>query len=171
MTGNATPGHPTRPRAVMIAIVLVTVAALGTGLVIQATRSDAPGSSPAAAASAGTSPGSSSVADWVAVDVDEPPVAATLEANEEDVAGIAPDATLILASRSGEPARAIAQRLVVSPATEFAIKASVDGRTAALTPNAALTPGSTYRVALRTSDGALADSWAGRGRDPTRRCE
>ncbi len=176
MTGTTTPRRPTRPQAAVTAIVFVVIAALGTGLVIQAAHSSAPGSSPgaespaaaspAAASTAPASPGASSVADWAAVEVGELPVVATLEATEQDGAGVAPDATLTLASRSGEPARAIADRLETSPAMEFTVAPSADGRMATLTPKAALTAGRTYRVALRTPDGALAGSWAFHVRGP-----
>jgi len=175
MTGNTTPGHPARPKparpkAAMIAVVLVTVVALGAGLALQALRSGAPSSSPGsslgAASPAAASPGSSSAADWAAVEVGELPVVATLQATDQDVAGIAPGATLTLASRTGEPARAIAQRLEASPVMEFAIAPSADGATATLTPKAALTAGDTYRIALRTPEGVLAGSWAFHVRGP-----
>ena len=170
ITGNTVRRRPTRPQA---AVVLVVIAALGTGLIIQAAQSGAPGSSPGftspgPTAPAAASPGSSTVADWSAVELGKLAAVATLETTDQDGAGIAPDATLTLASLSGEPARAIAERLQTSPAAEFVIAPSVDGRTATLTPKAPLTAGGAYRIALRTLDGALAGSWAFHVRGPVR---
>lgn len=172
-TGNAMRRRPTRPQAAVTAIVVVVIAALGTGLIIQAAQSGSPGSSPgptsvAAASPTAASPGSSAVTDWSAVELAKLAAVATLETTDQDGAGIAPDATLTLASLTEEPARAIAERLQVSPATEFTIAPSADGRTATLTPKAALLAGATYRIALRTPDGALAGSWAYHVRGPIR---
>ena len=166
MTHSTTPRRPARPHAALVALVLVVIAALGTGLIIQAAHSGSPGSSPGATSPAAASPGSSNLADWAAVQPGELPVVATLEAAEHDDAGVAPGASFTLASRSDEPARALAERLQVSPAAEFAIVPSADGRSATLTPKAALTAGRTYRVALRTPDGAPAGSWAFHVRGP-----
>ena len=71
ITGNTMRRRPTRPQA---AVVLVVIAALGTGLIIQAAQSGAPGSSPGftspgPTAPAAASPGSSTVADWSAVEL------------------------------------------------------------------------------------------------------
>lgn len=171
--GQSGTRRPTRPQAAVVAVVLGAIAALGTGLLIQADLGARPSSPPVAGASGGatpgaTPPGSGGGGDWAAVVLGELPVVATLEAGQADAAGIAPGVAFTLASRSGEPARAIAGRLTVSPAVEFAVAPSADGRTATLTPNAALTAGRTYRLALRTDAGTLAGSWAFHVRGPVR---
>ena len=171
MTANATPRRPTRPQAAVIAVVVVATIALGAGLIMRPDLRSAPGPSSATAASPGASPaaaspGASPAADWAGVEVGALPVVATLEATTQDIAGVAPTTTFALASRSGEPVRAIAERLEVSPTAQFTVAPSADGRSATLTPKAALTAGRTYRVTLRTQDGAPAGSWAFHVRGP-----
>ena len=170
MTASTTPRRPTRPQAAVVAVVLVAIAALGTGLLIQADLGRSPGASPRSSSGAATSPtispGTGGGEGWASVELGDLPVVATMEATSQDAAGVAPDVAFTLASRSGEPAQAIAERLTVSPAVGFTVTPGADGRSATLVPNVALTPGRTYRVALRTDHGALAGSWAFRVRGP-----
>ncbi len=169
MAANAPTPRPTPPQALVISIVLVTVVAIASGLILQTDRRPVPVPSPsAAAASPAASPSPSGNGDWAALEVGELPVIATLEAGRRDPAGIAPDTTFTLASRSDEPAAAIAARLQFSPAAAFKVVASADGRTATVTPDRALAAGRTYRVALRTVAAAPAGSWAFHVRGPVR---
>ena len=163
--------RPTPPQAMAISVVLVTVVAIASGLLLQVDRRPVPVPSPsAAAASPGASPGASPTpavnGDWAALEVGDLPVIATLEPARRDVAGIAPDTTFTLASRSDEPAATIAERLRFSPVTTLKVVPSADGRTATLTPDRALVAGRTYRVGLRTAAEMPAGSWAFRVRGP-----
>jgi hypothetical protein len=92
--------------------------------------------------------------------------AATLEPSVRDVAGIPADTTFTLSSLTGESARALAERLEISPPTAFTVVAAGDAATATIQPTTALAAGDTYRFALRTPDGATAGSWAFRVRGP-----
>lgn len=171
MTGGPGPRRPSRRQAAATSVVVVTIAAIGAGLVFQATQRGVPARSPGATALAAGSPAAGSPAasrapGWAAVDVGDLPTVATLEAVADDATGIAPDARFTLASRSGEAAGAIAQRLEVAPDADFTIAPSADGRQATLTPRTPLTAGRTYRVTLRSPDGALAGSWAFHVRGP-----
>jgi hypothetical protein len=165
----------TRPQQTILAVSIVAIVAVGTGLAVRANLGGRPSSSAAAASREPSSPAAPGVepvpsgmegGQWAAVDVGPRPVVATFEPASADVAGVAADSAFTLASQTGESAEAIAARLVVSPAADFVVSGSADGRTAKLTPAVALTQGETYRVALRTVEGTLEGSWAFHVRGP-----
>ncbi|MDO8485617.1 MAG: Ig-like domain-containing protein, partial [Candidatus Limnocylindrales bacterium] len=170
MVGNSTSRRPTRRHAAAIAVVLVAIGsiALSVGLQGQPPRppvspSGPPASSPSGPAAAPSAP---AVSQWAPLDLSPLEAAATLEPSVRDDTGIPPYASFTLASLTGEPASALAERLEISPPTAFTVVASVDAATATIQPTTALAAGDTYRFALRTPDGATAASWAFRVRGP-----
>ena len=93
---RAAPGGPTRPPSVQV-------------------PPSAPQSGPSA------SPSSAPAADWAPLDLPPLEAAATLEPAARDDAGIQPGTAFTLSSLTGEPASALADRLVISPATAFTV--------------------------------------------------
>ncbi len=189
MASQATRRRPA-PRTAA-ALVIVAIAAIGAGLVIQGPLSDrrmpspaaspgggaaaSPGSTAAttpgsgAAASPGstaaTTPGTGGSGEWAALDLAPLPAVATLEPTTRDDAGISPDTAFTLTGLTGEPARTLAARLEVSPPTPLVVSSSSDA-SATVRPTQPLAIGSAYRFALRSPDGALAGSWLFRVRGP-----
>lgn len=166
MVGNAFSRRPSGRRAAVVGVVLVVVGAVTAGVVLQANPTVLPGPSPVTSGqpSAGTSTGTP--AQWSALDLPPMAMPATLEPSVGDDAGIAANASFILASLTDEPATELAARLEVTPEAAFTIAPAADAATATITPVGPLATGDTYRFALRSPDGVLAASWAFRVRGP-----
>jgi len=163
MVGNARSRRPGRRQAAAMAFVIVAIGALTLGDVLNGDPSTQP--TPTAAPPGRPSP-SGAAAGWQPMDLLPLEAMATLEPSARDDTGIPPDTTFRLASLTGDPASAFAERLEISPPTEFTVATSNDGATATITPKTALATGSTYRFALRSPNGAVAGSWAFRVRGP-----
>ena len=178
--------RPNRRQSGVAAAVMIAVASLTLGVLAQggapspptAAASSTPRPSPIAVTPTNASPPAADPsartpessgepgAPWSPVELAPLAAVATLEPSSRDDAGIPPDATFELASLTGEPARAIADHLAVSPATEFTVSDAAGPTTVTVRPNAPLTGGSTYRFELRAQDGSVAGSWAFRVRGP-----
>ena len=156
------PGPRRFNRAIpVVAVTVVTVVALSVAVALQTNPGPSPSPTvPGTPSASGGSPTPvPSDAAWGPLQLVDVPQIASLEAAGGDDAGLPADAAFTLTSRSGEPVRAIAARLEVSPAATFAVEAA-DDRVATLRPQEPLAAGATYRVTLRAVDGALAGSWA-----------
>ncbi|MBI3748377.1 MAG: Ig-like domain-containing protein [Chloroflexi bacterium] len=178
--------RPNRRQGGAAGAVLVAVAALTLGLLAQsgspspstAVASTTPRPSPIAIPPANASPGPADPSaqprepsqepaePWSPVEL--PPLAAvaTLEPSSSDDAGIPANAAFVLASLTGDPARTIADRLAISPPTEFTVSDGGRPTTVTVKPNVPLAAGGTYRFELRAPDGNVAGSWAFRVRGP-----
>ena len=162
MVGNITSRRPTRRHAAAIAVVLIGIGAITASVVLQGQ----PSRPPASPSGPPASPPGPPTSQWAPLDLSPLKAAATLVPSVRDNAGIPSDTAFTLSSLTGEPARALAERLEISPPTGFTVVASGDVATATIQPTTALAAGDTYRFTLRTPDGALAASWAFRVRGP-----
>jgi len=166
MVGNAIARRVSRRQAVGIAVVLMSVGVIAAGTLLQA--SPAEQSKPVSSPAPTTQPSSPVEAEWAPLDLAPVAAVATLQPSSQDDAGVSPDATFTLASLTGEPASTLAERLEVSPPTEFTVAAADGTASATIIPTSALATGDTYRFALRSPDGAVTGSWAFRVRGPVR---
>ena len=172
MLAKALARRPDRRQGGAIAIVLVAIGAISLGVLVQgsptALSTASPSGTPDAMATAPPSaePSAQQAEPWAPVALSPLEAVATLEPSAGDDAGIPTDATFALASLGGEPARAIARRLEISPPTAFTVAGSADSAEVTIKPEAALAPGDTYRFELRTAAGTVAGSWAFRVRGP-----
>jgi len=169
MAGAESPGRPIRSRPESIAVVALVVLTLTATLVWQPWTHPGPGAgaSPGPSGAPGSpEPTASPVEAWQPIDLEPLVAPATLEPSQRDAAGVQPDATFTLTSLTGDTAIALAKRVEVTPTTALAIRTTSDTTQVTLTPEPALTPGTTYRFALRAEDGSLATSWAFRVRSP-----
>ena len=172
MLARALARRPTRNQGIAVAIVLVASGAITLSVLAQggpsspstATENATPRPSPRAIASA--QPSAQTAGSWTPVDLSPLEAVATLEPSSGDLAGIPPEATFSLASMSGEPARSMAERLEISPLTEFTVSDAAAPATVTVQPKAPLSAGTTYRFELRAPDGAVTGSWAFRVRGP-----
>ncbi len=73
---------------------------------------------------------------------------------------IAPTTAFTLASLSGEPAAALAARLVIEPASPLVVEAGADAAHVTVRPSTAPPAGAVVRFRLSDTHGALAASWA-----------
>ncbi len=89
-----------------------------------------------------------------------------LEPSEVDASGIPADASFRLVSRGSEPARELADRLVVDPDIELAIEAGTDTSVVRLRPEQPLEPGIELRFELSSDDGARLGAWSFHVRTP-----
>jgi len=177
MLAKALARRPDRKQGSVVAIVLIAIGAVTLSVLLQGSPSAQTTASATASASASASSGVNAAAasaepsaqqaePWTPVELSPLAAVATFEPSARDDAGVPPDATFTLASLTGEPARAIAERLEISPATAFTVAESRDSATATIKPTTALTAGDTYRFELRAPDGTVAGSWAFRVRGP-----
>ena len=166
---------------------IVVAAGLVLGCVVPAARSaesptaDPSAPSPAASlvASPATSPEPSPQASaapvaaespaptWGPVEALVPAPVAQLEATKAGVASVALDTRFRLRSLAGEPVASLAERLVVTPATELRLEAEQDD-TALLAPAEPLRASELYRFELRRTDGTTEAAWAFQAASPLR---
>ena len=146
-----------------LAVLSVSLALVVTALLGLAPReSPAPTSSPTTAPIAGTTPTPRPIPlDWSELG-DLPPIepAATLTADRADRAGVAPDTTFTLASRTTVAGADLAAGLAVEPAVALRVLPGADRATVTVAPAQPLEPGARYRFRLTGPDGALAGAWA-----------
>jgi hypothetical protein len=171
MTGAEGPGRPIRLRPEFVAAVVLMVLTLTAALVWQpwARTGQGPGANPSpgpGGSSGSPAPSASPGEAWAPVDLEPIAAVATLEPSRPDDAGVQPDATFTLTSLTSATAITLARRVEVTPATALAIRTTSDTTQVMLAPEPALTPGATYRFALRAEDGSLVTSWAFRVRSP-----
>ena len=106
-----------------------------------------------------TNPPTSPTTGWTKLDVPATPVVARLEATRAGEMSVAPSTEFRLRSLTDTPVRALADRLVVSPALKLRV-AKVEGRDAVLRPAAPLRQAQIYRFELRRADGSTEAAWA-----------
>ncbi len=172
MFARALAQRPNRRQGGAIAIALVAIGAIAIGALAQggptspstAGASPTPRPSPSAIASA--EPSAPPAESWAPVELSALEAIATLEPSSGDLAGIPADATFVLASVSGEPARSMVERLEISPATDVTVSDATEPTAVTVKPKKSLAAGITYRFALRAPDGTVAGSWAFRVRGP-----
>ena len=157
--------RPTRRSGTAIALVVVAIAAVAAGVVLQGRPAGPPGASPTGPIAASSSPPVAE-AEWTDLDLAPVELAATLEPDASDDAGLQPQTAFTLSSRTGEAARSLAARLEVTPAVDLTVADGPDAATAIVRPATPLAAGTLYRFALHAADGALAGSWAFRVRGP-----
>ncbi|HTK45006.1 MAG TPA: Ig-like domain-containing protein [Patescibacteria group bacterium] len=158
-------------KVVVPIIVLVFVASLvlRPGPVPGPSGSAPSGTTPVAQASRAGEPGSSAQPEaWEQLLLDPAAVVATLTADRESRAGIATSARFTLQSLSGTDARTLAAGITADPAIAFEVAAGGAADQVTLQPSTPLAEGQTYRLELRTPDGALGGSWAFRTERPPR---
>lgn len=156
-------------------LVAGAVVAILVPLMLVSRPSGPPEASPRVAASAtapaatGASPAPSSPPEpWGPLALEPFDPVADLAPATTDEAGVAPGTTFALRSLTAASAIELAGRLQVVPSTDLRVAAGSDPRTATLTPTTALQPGTMYRFALRSEEGALQGTWAYRVRGPVR---
>jgi hypothetical protein len=167
---------------------LVTVAAVVVALIVggfawnlgRTPDAIADASHPSPTGSAGSSPGTGSVAGddpWSSLDPsatfqplsgDAAARAAVLTARGATGAVVPLDASFRLASADGTPASILATRLTVQPDFAFSVAPEAGDQAALLTPAAPLQPGTVYRFALASPAGVPLDSWAFQAHQPLR---
>lgn len=169
--------------AVLVAIAAVTLGVLAQGGAPQpsaAAASSTPRPSPIAITPAETTlpivgpsasvpapaPSEQVAGPWSPIELPPLNAIATLEPSSRDDAGVPADVAFELTSLTGDPARSIADRLAISPSTEFTVSDGARPTAVTVRPNAPLAAGGTYRFALRAPDGTVAGSWAFRVRGP-----
>ncbi len=149
-----------------LAVLAVSLALVVTALAGLAPReSPSPTSSPTTAPVSGGTPSPSppsTTGDYWAALGELPPIepAATLTPDRADRAGVAPDTTFTLASRTTVAGAELAAGLAVEPAIALRILPGADRATVTVAPAQPLEPGTRYRFRLTGPDGALAGAWA-----------
>ncbi len=157
---RAGPGRVTLVRATALALAVILAACASP------TPSAAPTPAPTSAASATAGPSPSSVptqasSGWTALGrVADPAPIATLTPSSLAGGRIPVNATFRLVSTSGEPAAALAARVVIEPAVVMAVEPGPDASTATLRPARPFAAGTAVRVTLPGRDGMPAASWA-----------
>ncbi len=106
-----------------------------------------------------TDPPTSPTTGWTKLDVPASPEIARLAATRAGETSVALSTAFRLRSLTDTPVRALADRLVVSPALKLRV-AKVEGRDAVLRPAAPLRPAQIYRFELRRADGSTEAAWA-----------
>ncbi len=154
--GLRRPGaHPRRHRRAGVTLRLAGVAGTRPAHGVPGT---APGASPGVT-TLPTEPPTSPATGWTKLDVPATPVVARLEATRAGETSVALSTSFRLRSLTDTPVRALADRLVVSPALKLRV-AKVEGRNAVLRPAAPLRPAQIYRFELRRADGTAEAAWA-----------
>lgn len=105
---------------------------------------------------------------WSPADLPPYALPATLEADDEDAAGVATGSAFTLTSVGPADPRELATRLSIVPAVEFAVAAGPDPAAVSLVPRAPLAAGTVYRAELTTASGTIAARWAFQTRAPIR---
>lgn len=95
---------------------------------------------------------------WTAFTPPEMASVASLTPSKVGPTGVAPTTRFALRSLGAVPVATLAKGIAVEPAVAFTT-ARADARTVTLIPKAPLEAATSYRVTLRTPDGALAGSW------------
>src|SRR5512134_1619432 len=118
MSGLARVRRPTRPQAMAIAVVAVVVVI--SGLLLRADFTARPSASPGGSSVAG----SPAVSEGPWADLELAPLerVASLEPARSDATGVAPDSPFTLISLTGEPSTTLAARLEVVPAIDFEVR-------------------------------------------------
>ena len=99
------------------------------------------------------------IGDWANLDLPKLKPVASLTPTKKGQAGAAIDTAFRLVSLDGTAPATLAARLEVTPSITLA-RADGGNGTVTLTPTKPLTPGRTYRFAMRRPDGTIEGAWA-----------